>query len=254
MDQYAAYAPFYDLDLAGRDDDILLLEQLCARCGSPILELGCGTGRALLPLARRGYRLTGVDSSASMLALARRRVLAAGLEKHVTLVEQDMRALSMQERFGMAYCVLNSFLHLLTPDDQLSTLRGVLRCLKPGGLLVLDVFNPDPGRLLELPGQLTLEKVMVDPESGHTIMKQTARRVDRGRQLIHTTYILDDVDEKGQVRRTVYPFDLRYIFRAELELLLRHSGFCVEAVYGSPDLDEHTGESERIIAVGRNPA
>ncbi len=253
MDLYSAFAPFYDLDLAGRDDDLLLIEQFCERCGSPVLELGCGTGRMLLPLARRGFRLAGVDSSPAMLGHAQRKLQEEGLEKRVTLLEQDMRALQVKEHYNLAFCVLNSFLHLLTLEDQLGALRGIFRCLNPGGLVLLDVFNPDLGRLLEPPGQLTLEKVLVDPETGHKLMKQFSRRVDRGRQLIQTTYLIDEVDEAGNVRRTIYPFDLRYIFRAEMDLLLRHAGFEVEAIYGSHDLDEFTGESERMIAVGRRP-
>jgi len=253
MDLYEAFAPFYDLDLAGRDDDLLLIEQFCARCGSPILELGSGTGRLLLPLARQGYRLTGVELSPAMLARARRRLLAEDLGGRVTLVEQDMRTLALDERYNLAFCVLNSFMHLLTLDDQLAALDRTLQHLNPGGLLLLDLFNPDLSRLLEPPGQLTLEKVMTDPESGHRLLKYHARRLDRGQQIMHVTYVIDDVDDQGHVHRTLFPFSLRYLFRAELELLLRHAGFQVEAVYGSYDLDEFTGESERMIAIARKP-
>jgi SAM-dependent methyltransferase len=254
MDLYEAFAPFYDLDLAGRDDDLLLIEQFCARCGSPILELGCGTGRLLLPLASHGYRLTGVDLSPAMLAHARRKLGDEGLDGQVTLVEQDMRTLAIDERYNLAFCVLNSFMHLLTLDEQLAALSRAFLHLNPGGLLLLDLFNPDLGRLLEPPGQLTLEKVMAGPETGHRLMKYFARRVDRGRQLIQVTYVMDDVDDQGNVHRTLFPFSLRYLFHAELELLLRHAGFEVEAIYGSHDLDEFTGESERMIAIARKPA
>jgi SAM-dependent methyltransferase len=253
MDLYGPWAPFYDLDLGGRDDDVLLLSQFCDRCGSPILELGCGTGRLLLPLAREGYRLTGVDSSPAMLAHARRKLSEEGMDCRVTLVEQDMRALAIDERFNLAFCVLNSFMHLPTLEDQLAALDGVFRHLNPGGVLLLDLFNPDLSRLLEPPGQVTLEKVMVDPRTGHSVSKSFARHVNRGEQTIHVTYSLDDVDDEGHVHRTLYSFSLRYLFRAELEVLLRHAGFEVEAVYGSHDLDEFTGESDRIIAVARRP-
>ncbi len=70
-DRFDIYARFYDPDLGEWDDDVQMYEQYAARCGSPILELGCGTGRVLLPLARQGYRLTGIDASAKMLERAR---------------------------------------------------------------------------------------------------------------------------------------------------------------------------------------
>lgn len=254
VDSYAGFARFYDLDVTGPADDLLMIEQFCARCGSPILELGCGTGRLLLPLALKGYHVTGVDSSPAMLDLARLKLGDARMAGRVELVERDMRSLDMHGGFNLAYCVLNSFLHMLTLDDQLAALRSALRCLNAGGLLVLDVFNPDLARLLEPAGQISLENVLTNPDNGRPILKKVARMVDLGRQLIHTTYCLDELDDEGRVKRTVYPFVLRYVFRSELELLLRCAGFQIDGIYGSADLDEFTGVSERIVAIGRKVA
>jgi len=250
-DPFSVYAPFYDLDYAGEVDDLRLVSQFAARCGSPILELACGTGRVLLSLAQEGYRLTGADNSAAMLDRASQKIAAAGLEGQVTLVAQDMRDLHLAERFNLAFAVSNSFLALLTPDDQVAALQGIHRHLNPGGLLLLDLFNPDPARLLESDGSLVLEKVMVAPETGHRLLKLRSQRVDLARQLIEVTVLIDEVDDRGHVRRTIFPFSLRYLFRPELELLLHQAGLEVEAIYGSYDLEEFTGESERLIAVAR---
>jgi len=253
MDPFAAYAPFYDLDYREMEADLLMIEQFAARCGSPILEVGCGTGRVVQMLAGAGYRVTGVDLSAAMLAVARRKVQAAGLEQWVTLLEQDMRFLSLDEQFNLAVLAVNSFMHLLTRADQLAALAAIRRHLKPGGLLLLDLFNPDPARLLELRGQMVLEKTVVDPETGHSLQKFRADMADLGEQTIHVTYIIDDVDGEGVVRRTAFPFSVRYLFRGELELLLRLAGLDLEALYGSYDLDEFSGASEKMIAVTRRP-
>ena len=145
-DPYGAYARFYDLDLEGMEDDLPFLEGMAARCGSPLLELACGTGRALLPLARRGFQLTGVDVSPAMLAIARGRLQEAGLDGRVRLVQQDMRDLDLGGRFNLAFALVNSFSHMLTLDDQLAALAAVRRHLEPGGILILDLFNPDMGR------------------------------------------------------------------------------------------------------------
>lgn len=251
MDPYADYAWFYDLDYEGMDADLPMIEQFAARCGSPILELACGTGRALLPLAQQGHRLVGVDFSAAMLERARTKIQAAGLEERVTLVEQDMRRLALDQRFALAFIISNSFLALTTLDDQLAALRGIRQHLEPGGLLLLDQFNPDLGRLLDVQGRVTLTKVVADPHTGQTVAKFFSQSVDLGEQLIDTTLILDRMDGAGQVRRTLFPFTLRYLFRGELELMLRHTGFAVEAIYGSYDLDEYCGDSDRMIAVAR---
>ena len=253
MDNFDLYARFYDLDFGDRDDDLLLIQEFAARCGPPILELACGTGRALLPLARAGYQVTGVDLSAAMLEIARHKVAAAGLADRVTLVQQDMRQLALEGRFSLAFITFNSFAHLLTTDDQLAALTRIRAHLHPGGLLLLDLFNPDLVLLLEARGQVVLDRVMTDPDTGHRLIRFHTQTVDLGRQILHVTFIVDEVDGQGGVRRTLFPFSMRYLFRGELELLLRHAGFELEALYGSYDLEEFSGESERMIAVARQP-
>jgi SAM-dependent methyltransferase len=253
IDNFDIYARFYDPDLGDLDTDIQMYEQFAARCDSPILELGCGTGRVLIPLARQGYRITGVDASAAMLERARGKVAEENLSERVTLVEQEMRKLELEERFNLVFAALNSFAHLHTTEEQLETLARIQRHLNPGGLLVLDMFNPDMGRLLDTRGQVALAKIVDEPGTGQRMMRFYTEEVDLGRQIIHTTYIMDEIDAVGQVKRTLFPFSLRYVFRYELELLLRHAGFEIEAIYGSYDLDEFSGDSEKLIAVARRP-
>jgi len=249
MDDYSVYAQFYDLDTGSLDADLMMIEQLAALCGSPILELACGTGRALLPLARQGYQVMGVDISPEMLAIARRKVEAAGLTDRVTLVEQDMRQLALDGRFNLAFVAVNSFMHLLTVDDQMAALRRTREHLNPGGRLLLDLFNPDLGRLLDFRGQVSLDKVLIDPETGHRVMKMRSDKADLSRQTIDVTFMFDEVDEQGVVRRTLVTFSVRYLFCAELEHLLQRTGFAVEAIYGSYDLDDFSSESDRMITV-----
>ncbi len=251
MDDFDLYAPFYDLDYGDRTEDVWMYRQFAKRCGSPILELACGTGRVLLPLARKGYRVTGVDISPAMLDVARRRVEAAGLGERVTLVEQDMRRLDLPERFNLVLIAANSFAHLPTQEDQLAALDRIRRHLRPEGLLVMDVVNPDPVRLMEANGQLRLEKEITDPTGGRRLLKFVARRMDWAAQTLHVTFIVDEMDDGGRVKRTVFPFAMRLVYRYELELLLRLAGFRVEAVYGSTDLDEFGGDSPQMIAVAR---
>jgi SAM-dependent methyltransferase len=250
-DPYAAYARFYDLEFEGIDEDLLPIEQFALRAGSPILELGCGTGRVLLPLARSGFQVTGVDISPAMLEIARRKVVDEGLESCVTLVEQDMRALSLDRHFNMVFVAINSFSHLLSLDDQLVTLSRVRDHLRPGGLLLIDLFNPDLARLVDFQGQVALDKIKVidDPDTGRRVMRFRSEQVDLARQVIDVTYVADEVDAQGSVKRTIFPYSMRYLFRYELELLLRHAGFHVEAIYGSYDLDEFDADSAKLLAV-----
>ena len=252
-DPFDIYARFYDPDLGELDADLSFYEQFAARCGSPILELGCGTGRVLLPLAREGYRITGIDASAEMLERARAKIAAEELGERVTLAQQEMAELDLGERFNMAFAALNSFAHLHTTEEQLQALARMRRHLNPDGLLILDMFNPDMGRLLDARGQVALARVIPEPDTGHRLMRFYSEEVDLGQQLIHTTYIVDEIDVEGNIKRTLFPFTLRYVFRYEMELLLRHAGLEVEEIYGSYELDEFSGDSEKLIAVARRP-
>jgi ubiquinone/menaquinone biosynthesis C-methylase UbiE len=253
MDRYDVYAQFYDLEFGDLADDLLMIQQIASRCGSPILELACGTGRVLLPLAREGYHITGIDVSPAMLDVARYKVEEEGLTDRVALVEQDMRELDLSGRFELAIVAVNSFMHLLSTEDQLAALTRIRNHLHPGGLLLLDLFNPDLSRLLDFRGQVALDKVSVEPETGHRIMRFSTETVDLAQQTIRATYIVDRLDSEGRIQRTVFPFSMRYLFRYELELLLRHAGFEVEAIYGSYELDDFCSDSEKMIAVARRP-
>lgn len=253
MDRYDIYARFYDLDFGEADADLFMYQQFASRCGSPILELGCGTGRVLLPLARQGYQITGVDLSLPMLEVARGKVAAEDLSEQVTLSQQDMRELELGDRFNMAFAAINSFMHLLNTNDQLAALARIRHHLNPGGLLILDLFNPDLSRLLDARGQVGLAKVMTDPDTGHRLMRFHSDKADLGEQTIHVTFVMDELDSEGNLQRTLFPFSIRYLFRFELELLLRHAGFEIEAIYGSYDLDEFSGDSPKMIAVARRP-
>ncbi len=144
-------------------------------------------------------------------------------------------------------------MHLLTIDDQIESLARIRQHLNPGGRLLLDLFNPDMGRLLDFRGQVSMDKVMIDPETGHRLIKLRSEKVDLSQQTVHVMYMIDDVDEQGIVHRTLVPFSLRYLFRTEMEHLLHRAGFSVEAVYGSYDLDDFDSDSDKMITVARRP-
>src|SRR5579884_273651 len=106
MSEYDLIAPFYDVEHAHFKEDLDLYQNFAEVCGGKILELACGSGRVLLPLAQEGYEITGVDTSAEMLKLARQQVEAAGVAEQCTLVQQDMSKLHLEQKFRMAFIAL----------------------------------------------------------------------------------------------------------------------------------------------------
>jgi SAM-dependent methyltransferase len=244
-------ARFFDADYADYMEDLPALQAFARRTGGPLLELGCGTGRLLIPLAQAGYQVTGVDISPAMLTVARAKAEAAGVTDRITLVEGDYTSTPLAGPYCFAFVAMNTFMHLLTQAEQLRALRHWRAHLAPGGLLLVDIFHPDVTQLAGLDGRLEWDKSWTDPETGATVLKLFARTVNLAEQILHVTLIYDEVYPDGQVRRTLAPFDMRYLWRFEAELLLKSAGFALEAVYGNWDLTPFEGTSPRLILVAQ---
>lgn len=248
MNIYDPFARYYDTDLGNYTDDLLFYREMARRTGGPVLELMCGTGRVLLPMAEDGYTLTGVDSSPAMLELAQAKLAAAGVAHRVTLVPGDVRSVELPARhFALAFVAINSFMHLERIRDQFAALATAHKALTPDGLLILDLFNPDPVRLANEDNRLTLEREY--ELDGQRVLKFVANESDLASQVSRVTYFYDEVAPDGQMARRVMRFTMRWFYRYELEHLLARAGFMLRSVYGSYDLDDYTSESERLIAV-----
>ena len=135
------FARFYDDDYRAYDDDLGLILEMAEDAGGPVVELGCGTGRVLLPLADAGVATTGVDISPALLDVARAKVDAAGLASRVTLVEADLRHPGLPESaFALAICTSNTLMHLTDPSDQAAALHA--GCCAPAGCSWLTSSTP----------------------------------------------------------------------------------------------------------------
>jgi SAM-dependent methyltransferase len=251
VDTYEKLARFYDADYTDVTEDIALYLGFAQRAGDPILELGCGTGRLLAPLARDGHQVAGLDASPAMLARAEKNLTAAGLRDDVRLVQADMRDFRLPDTYRLAFIALNSFMHLETQADQLRALRCWRRHLSPGGTLVVDLFCPDLASLLESDGRLVEAKHWTDAETGATVQKLYTRSVDLATQTISITFVYDETLPDGALRRTVAPFKMRYLWRYEAELLLDKAGYALEDLYGSYYLEPFSSSSARMILVAR---
>src|SRR5438067_1712644 len=111
---YDLIAPFYDTEHERFMEDVDLYRNFAELASGPLLELACGSGRLLVPLARAGYEVVGVDSSAKMLELARERLEKMKLTDRCTLVQQDIGALHLERQFRMAFVALGSFAHVIS--------------------------------------------------------------------------------------------------------------------------------------------
>jgi SAM-dependent methyltransferase len=232
-------APLYDLFQTGLEGDTAFYAEEARRAGSPVLELGCGTGRTLFPMAQAGVSVVGLDRSPEMLAVARRKLAAldTATQAHVRLVEGDMRDAALGERFRLVTIPYRAFLHLLTVDDQRQTLARVREHLVEGGRLALNVFDPRLDIIATHTGGVGTSPHKAaefrHPDTGARMLVWDTRQYDPETQLLEQEFIVEELDAAGRVTSKTYsPFRIRYVHRYEMQHLLELCGFAVEALYG----------------------
>jgi SAM-dependent methyltransferase len=244
VDLYAD-AALYDRLFPGGDAAVAFYRAEADRAGGPVLELGSGTGRKLLPIAADGHPCTGLELAPAMLERARRAALDRGLS--VEWVAGDMRSFDLGRTFNLVLCTGNSLLHLLDSADLVSCLRSVRRHLAPGGRFVFDVFNPDPRRLAEADGtrRTRADLAFVDPDRG-PVSVDVAESYDAAAQVTSGTWSFSSADERDFLR---VPLALRSVFPQELPLLLDAAGLRLVERFGDWSRAPFTGDSALQLCV-----
>jgi len=217
--------------------DVCFLRERFRNIRGPVLELGCGTGRAAIMLAEAGFVVHGIDASSAMLSVARakQQCLPASAAGRMFLIEGDMREFELANKFAGVYSTFRSFQHLLSPEDQESSLCCVHRHMRTGGILVLNLF--DPLYDLLLPGERTgliSSPVVTHPISGNTVRIEVLRRVnDPLSQCFAETWKFTELgpDNATVVRQEEETLKMRWTFRYEMRHLLRLCGFRVLEEY-----------------------
>ena len=244
----AVIAQYYDLDLDGYVEDITLYESFARRGDLPSLELGVGTGRVAIALARARLPVWGIDNSEAMLRVAREKAGPAPAER-LHLAHADMRNVNLGREFDLVYCALGGFLHLESQEDQIATLVRAREHLAGGGLLVLDLPNAMTIDWESGPHPLVLEWTRSHPQRDTTISKLVSVEVAAAEQTQRLTYWFDEVTVEGTVRRASATVALRHVFPAEARLLLEGAGLRLTSLYGSYDLAPFDDDSARMIVV-----
>lgn len=259
LDQYATTAALYDFVHPYRTRaDVDFFVELGRESGGPVLELGCGTGRVLLPTARAGIDITGLDASTAMLDVCRGQLEGepAEVRARVTLVQGDMRGINTDGSFSLVTLPFRPFQHLLRVEDQLACLESIYRRLAPGGRVVLDLFNPMLERLA--PG--TPEAAFEDerevelPDGRRMVRRGRVTAHDMAKQIITAELVHEIKDQNGNTESIRQVMRLRYCFRFEAEHLLARCGFGLEALYSDYDKtpfgDKYPGE---ILCIAKKP-
>jgi SAM-dependent methyltransferase len=216
------------------DDTREAVRFLASLAGSgPVLELGIGTGRIALPLARRGIEVRGIDASEAMVA--RLRGKRGGADIRVTM--GDFAEVAAPGRYSLIFVAFNTIFALLTQEDQVRCFANVARRLSAKGVFVVQAFVPDPTRFDR--GQrtetfdLTSNAVRIDAS-----MHESAEQRVTSRHLF--------ISEKGT---ELYPVELRYIWPSEMDLMARLAGLRLRDRFGGWHREPFTSESYGHVSV-----
>lgn len=251
------FGSIYDaVPLYAARTDVLFYVGEADKAKGPILELGCGTGRVLLPLARAGHTVVGLDGSPQMLARckAKLRDEPKAVRDRVTIHEGDVRSFELGTRFALVISPFRVVQQISAIDDQLRFLDAVARHVAPGGRFIFDVFNPNFASLISADGKEredTPEQQLSDGRSfrrSYRIVR--VRWVEQVSEIELLYYVTDSSGEAPT--RHVQPFEMRWYLRAELLHLLARSGFRVDSIYGDFDRSPLTDNSpEQVVCATR---
>jgi SAM-dependent methyltransferase len=234
VSKYDSIARLYDPWSASVTEDVEFYVEEAQKAGSPVVELGVGTGRIAVPTAAAGIRVIGVDSSPGMLEVCREAAELAGVAGLLDLRLGEVEAPPVDERVGLVTCPFRSFLHLLDDDARLRALRAARELLVPGGRFVFDVFAPSAADIADTNAR------WLEREPG---IWERADWDSRAR-----TLTLSVRGESGETS-----FVLAWLSNDEWRARLEQAGFQVTGCYGWFDRRPYAG-GEDTVWVARRPA
>jgi SAM-dependent methyltransferase len=222
--------------------------------GEPVLELGCGTGRITLPIAQAGFRITGLDLAARMLARAEEKAaeLPEEAKKRLTLAVGNMTDFGLAAKFALVIIPFRPFQHLLETQQQLDCLACARKHMEPGGRLILDFFQTDPRRMHE--AQFREERLIAEysmSRGRQVALTERVTQFHRAEQRNDVEMIYSVRHPDGAKERLVLAWTVRYFFRYEVEHLLARCGFRVEETFGDWDRSGLQDDSPEMIFVAR---
>ena len=227
MSEYDAIARLYDPWSRGVVEDISFYVDEALAAGSPVVELGVGTGRIAIPTAAAGIDVIGVDASAGMLEVCAEQARRAGVAERLDLRLGDLRRPPVDERVLLVTCPFRAFLHLASDDERLEALGAVRTLLRPGGRLVFDVFTPSQEDVDATHGRWIEREPGIDERADWDLERQTL-----------TLSVRDAASESTMT--------LWWLEPARWNALLAEAGFEVDACYGWFDRTPYDGGEDSV--------
>jgi SAM-dependent methyltransferase len=244
------YADCYDAIYREKDYEAEcdLIERLFKTYGDgqikTVLDLGCGTGNHALPLSLRGFEVIGVDRSESMLAQARKK---AGPAERDAFYQADIQSLNLGRRFDAALLMFAVLGYQSDNADVTAALRTARHHLRPGGLLLFDVWY-GPAVLFQRPS----EREKIIPTSTGKIQRVSSSKLDTSRHTCTVGYHVRKFAADQLLSESTEAHTVRYFFSAEVSLFLQSTAFTLIRLGAFPEFDCEPDETTwNVLAVAR---
>jgi SAM-dependent methyltransferase len=248
-------AKYYDDAYAADEDldDLAFYVDVAKANGGPVLELACGTGRILLPIAREGIAIHGLDISLPMLNVLedKLRQEPKDVRELVSTAHGDIRSFRSNREYPLVIIPFRPLQHMYTVEDQLAALQTAAFHLEPEGTLVFDVFYPNFENLNSKVGEEVLELVWT-PKSDHSkVIRRYFRKesVDKINQNFSATFIFRTYQGERLIQEETEPLRMSYYTYPHLRALFLLTGLEIVEEYGSFERAPLDNEAQQMIFV-----
>ncbi len=245
---YGPASKYYDLFAS--KDDIGFYKQLAVKHGRKALELGVGTGRVAIELAKAKVKVWGIDNSLYMLDVARQKLREepASVGKRVTLKLGDMRNFKVEETFPFVYIASSTFEHCITKEDQRKCLTSVYDVLCNQGTLAFDMSQP---KLDKPTNSYWIDRKALN--KNEEVVRTIFSRRDPQTNLVSLNLFFD-VYDRGELKRRYYEYGEALLsFKHDIEAMLKRVGFKLKDVYGNFDKSAYKQTGEKAVFVVVKP-
>ena len=241
---YGPASKYYDLFAS--KDDVNFYRKLAINHGRKALELGVGTGRVAIELAKADVTVWGIDNSRYMLNVARQKLktLSSSIRKRVRLKLGDIRTFKLKEKFPLVYIPSATFEHCITQEDQNKCLMNVYNALERKSILAFDVSQLS-SKKRESSWWIDRREPSPKEEVVRTIFSRRNPQTN-----IVSVNLFFEVYQEGRLKERYHEYGEARIFsKKEIEKILKDAGFRVDKIYGNFDKSPHSQESQKLIFV-----
>ena len=260
VDTYHIIAKYYDGAYSAKQDlvDLPFYLDLAEQSRSPVLEIACGTGRVLLPIARKGIEICGIDNSQPMLDILHQNLGREPQEvrRRITVHQGDMCSFRLNWKFSLVMIPFRPMQHMFTVDDQVAALKTAVAHLTDTGMLAFDVFYPKFDMIWTKLGEEVPEMEWTPSSDPTKLVRRFFRKdaIDKINQIFSFTFIFRTYQKGELILEETEAFRLCYYTYPHLRALFLLAGLEPVAEYGSFAKTPLDNTAEQMIFLLRKSA